>query len=302
MGAPVNLDADFNLDGGGLGCLTTIKRTWVAADDCGNEVMAMQTINVIDTVAPVLVGAPADVTVSCDAIPDVPTVTATDNCSDYFPVVYCDLGNIGYSGPGCRTMQRLWRAIDDCGNITEHIQTITVVDNDPPVLSALPADITLGCGEAVPAADTLTATDNCDANVPVTFTETATATEVVRTWTADDGCGNMVSHTQTITLGADLVIASVSATDATTCNSRDGMLTIDLDDASAGSGPYNVTINGSKDFGPFASEPIVIDGIPGGIAITSIEITDATTGCEVTDLNTYMIGEPSGPTLNINHC
>lgn len=275
----------------------TLERTWTAMDACGNMVMAMQTINLIDTVAPVLFGAPADVTVSCDAIPEPAVVTATDNCSDNFPVVYCDLGNTSYSGPGCRTMERLWRAIDACGNVTEHVQVITFVDNDAPVLSAYPADIDLLCGEVAPAADTLTATDNCDANVPVTLTETVTATTIVRTWTADDGCGNSVTHTQTINLAVDPEIDAVTIVDATSCEGRDGGLIIDLVDGSAVA-PYQVVING-MDLGSFAAEPIDISGAPGGTAINEISITDAN-GCSVVDLTPYLIGEPSGPSLAVS--
>ena len=40
-----------------------------------------------------------------------------------------------------------------------------------PVLVGVPAAITAQCG-AVPAAATVTATDNCDLDVPVTFSET----------------------------------------------------------------------------------------------------------------------------------
>ena len=62
----------------------TLLRTWSAVDGCGNETTAMQTITVVDTVAPVI---------SCNAPisiipPDAPisfTATVTDNCdSDPF--------------------------------------------------------------------------------------------------------------------------------------------------------------------------------------------------------------------------
>jgi hypothetical protein len=62
----------------------------------------------------------------------------------------------------------------DCDRcMWQHIsktQVITVRDTQVPVLSAAPANVTVEC-DAVPAAATLTATDNCDATPVVTYNE-----------------------------------------------------------------------------------------------------------------------------------
>ncbi|MEZ5029808.1 MAG: hypothetical protein R2787_00235 [Saprospiraceae bacterium] len=60
-----------------------------------------------------------------------------------------------------------------CGNATTHVQKVTVVDTTPPVLTGVPDDVTAGvrCHQCSPVA-TVTGSDNCDANVQVTFTET----------------------------------------------------------------------------------------------------------------------------------
>src|SRR5205814_6083881 len=42
----------------------------------------------VDTVKPALVGVPGNVNVACNAIPGVPTVTATDNCDPSPTVVF----------------------------------------------------------------------------------------------------------------------------------------------------------------------------------------------------------------------
>ena len=47
----------------------TLVRTWTAIDTCGNQSSKTQTLTVRDTTAPVLSAAPADLTVSCDAVP-----------------------------------------------------------------------------------------------------------------------------------------------------------------------------------------------------------------------------------------
>ncbi|WP_449406382.1 HYR-like domain-containing protein, partial [Paucihalobacter ruber] len=177
---------------------------WTATDECGNETSHSQTITVQDTTAPAFVEAlPADATVECDAVPTADTLTATDNCGDA-TVTFNETITEGACA-GEFTVVRTWTATDECGNETSHSQTITVQDNTAPTfVEALPADATVEC-DAVPTAETLTATDNCgDATVTFneTITEGACAGEftVVRTWTATDECGNETSHSQTITV------------------------------------------------------------------------------------------------------
>src|SRR5690606_39506316 len=61
----------------------TLTRTWVAEDECGLQTTHTQTISVEDTTPPEFVEElPADVTVECDEIDEMPapTLTATDNC------------------------------------------------------------------------------------------------------------------------------------------------------------------------------------------------------------------------------
>src|SRR5258706_5581 len=58
-----------------------ITRTWNVVDHCGNSASCSQTITVVDTTPPSLVGVPSDTTVSCSGIiPTPPSVTATDAC------------------------------------------------------------------------------------------------------------------------------------------------------------------------------------------------------------------------------
>ncbi|MEZ4782013.1 MAG: gliding motility-associated C-terminal domain-containing protein [Flavobacteriaceae bacterium] len=86
-----------------------------------------------------------------------------------------------------------------------YTQTITVQDTTAPTFNeTLPVDATVEC-DNVPAADTLTASDNCG-TATVTFTETTADGScpsnyiLTRTWTATDECGNSTVHTQTVTV------------------------------------------------------------------------------------------------------
>ncbi|MEM7391497.1 MAG: LamG-like jellyroll fold domain-containing protein, partial [Verrucomicrobiota bacterium] len=61
--------------------IAVITRTWTATDNCGNSVSCQQTITLVDTSAPELVGVGADATIECgDPIPAKTAVTAVDNC------------------------------------------------------------------------------------------------------------------------------------------------------------------------------------------------------------------------------
>ena len=180
----------------------TIVRTWDVTDNCGNNTTASQTLTVVDTTPPALVGVPADATVQCDAIPAPPTVTATDNCDATLTVNFTETSNTVTEG--CGTIVRTWDVTDNCGNNTTASQTLTVVDTTPPALVGVPADATVQC-DAIPAPPTVTATDNCDATLTVNFTETSnTVTEgcgtIVRTWDVTDNCGNNTTASQTLTV------------------------------------------------------------------------------------------------------
>ncbi len=104
------------------------------------------------------------------------------------------------------TITRTWTATDACSNAITHTQVIVVIDTTPPVWSSiLPGDISVEC-DNVPAAAVLTADDNCDANVTISFNEDRDDGNcphnytLTRTWIATDNCSNAITHTQTITV------------------------------------------------------------------------------------------------------
>src|SRR5207249_1591434 len=53
----------------------TVTRTWTAKDDCGNTSTASQSINVVDTTAPVLSALPPPSSIQCPATPNFTTPT-----------------------------------------------------------------------------------------------------------------------------------------------------------------------------------------------------------------------------------
>jgi hypothetical protein len=201
---------EFNetyLPGAGVNNGNVIVRTWTAYDACGNSTQHVQTIEVNDTEAPSwLTALPGDETLSCAEDVDVAaTLVATDNCDNVVDVDFSET----YQPGGCDnnfTLVRSWTATDGAGNSIQHVQTIDVSDTEAPAfVGDLPQDMTgLECGEDVPAAATLEATDNCG-QVTVEFNETYlpgagvnNGNVIVRTWTATDACGNSTQHVQQI--------------------------------------------------------------------------------------------------------
>ena len=67
----------------------------------------------------------------------------------------------------------------------------------------MPANATVEC-DAIPAAPTVTATDNCDPTLTVGFNEVNAVVEgcgtITRTWTVTDNCGNTTTASQTLTV------------------------------------------------------------------------------------------------------
>ncbi|RZJ64198.1 MAG: gliding motility-associated C-terminal domain-containing protein [Flavobacterium sp.] len=206
---PITATAIEVLTPGACANTFVIVRTWTFTDACGNSSSVTQTVNVIDNIAPTFLEAvPADVTASCDAIAAPATLTAVDNCQNAtVPVTMTETTTPGACA-GSYTLVRTWTATDACGNVATASQTITVQDTTAPVFVETLPDlaITAECG-SVPAPAVLTATDNCNAaGVAVVYAETSVpgtcpVTEIItRTWTANDGCGNIVTHTQTVTV------------------------------------------------------------------------------------------------------
>ena len=188
-------------------CNIIITRTWTFTDACNNTSSVSQTITVKDTTAPLLT-LPANVSAECsDDLTPIAfgSATATDNCDANPVITYNDVRTDGDCS-GTFTITRTWTATDACGNVSTADQIISTSDTTAPefVETTLPQDITIECN-AIPAAETLTANDNCGtATVTVNDIRTngscANNYIITRTWTATDECGLTKTHIQKITV------------------------------------------------------------------------------------------------------
>jgi hypothetical protein len=186
----------------GEGCPYIIERTWTATDDCGNSSSVTQLVTVIDEEAPVFDPFPFFISLSCELVDDY-MLTATDNCDADVEVVIIE--ELLFSGGCLGTVFRTYQATDACGNVTIAEQLVQRFDNSAPELFNVPENITVACGDEIPApADDVFATDNCTVDVNVTFTEVQTNEfcpyDIIRTWTAVDSCGNETVGIQTISV------------------------------------------------------------------------------------------------------
>jgi hypothetical protein len=126
----VIVSSEFQVSGE---CYGQLLRTYLATDNCGNTAEAFQIINLIDSTAPVIEGVPADVTITCgSALPAMPTVIATDNCTEDVILVYTEIQTNLFCP---YDLIRKWTATDLCGNETIEQQVIHVTVDVPAVVN-----------------------------------------------------------------------------------------------------------------------------------------------------------------------
>lgn len=190
-------NGNFSCEGESDECVYTIFRCWIAEDPCGNIATLGQEITVTDETAPEFVDAPADFDINCNEdLPAAPELEAVDNCDDELEYTF----NEESVSEGCLVqIIRTWTAADDCENIAEHVQTITVVDDEAPIFVSFPSQIVLSCEDI--DGYTVEATDNCS-EVQITFEDQLQSGGclgwIVRTWIATDACGNQSTAEQYI--------------------------------------------------------------------------------------------------------
>ncbi len=181
--------------------VTTVEVT--ATDASGNSSSASFTVTVRDNQPPVII-APANIDVVFGTAINLGTPTVSDNCGTVNTT-----NNAPSSFPIGITVVT-WTATDAAGNTSKVNQSVVVRDGTAPVLNGVPANVTVSC-ESIPPVATVTASDNYDASVTVSFTESTTKGSnpaqasfynyvITRTWTARDAASNEVSASQTITV------------------------------------------------------------------------------------------------------
>ncbi len=189
----------------GNDCSGAVTRTWVATDDCGNTVSASATITYNDDVSPIFTFVPQNAFVDCADDVVFAEAVAADLCSGVTLT-----SNDVMTGDNCvGTVTRTWTATDECGNSATAATTIEYADFQAPVVSNVPASVTITCSENLDFGPEPTFTDNCTDVVTVTFVDIETPGDcsaggfvytMERIWTGVDDCGFSVTANQTITV------------------------------------------------------------------------------------------------------
>jgi hypothetical protein len=198
---------DFQLladgDCSSTGYLARYQLSVSVSDVCDNLTNYELFIEFVDLIGPEITG-PETITVACGEA--IPPVTATDACGEVASLAFVDSQP---SGASCATnlqpFERVWTATDACGNSSQFIQTIVVLDTEGPIFSNVPDDACNSSPILVP----VTAFDACSGmEVAVNFSENLSdqagcGQVLTRSWTASDACGNTSVATQQVFLVDD---------------------------------------------------------------------------------------------------
>jgi hypothetical protein len=203
----------------------TTTVTWTATDVSGNTATATQIVTVVDNINPTIT-APANVTKNVNAglcyatSVTLGTPTYADNCPG---------SAVSNNAPtqfprGVTTV--VWTATDASGNTATANQTVTVVDNILPTITA-PANVakTVNAGQCYATGVTLgtpVTSDNCTVltvtnNAPTQFNK-GTTTVI---WTITDAGGNTATANQTVTV-TDNILPTITAPATITRNVNSG--------------------------------------------------------------------------------
>ena len=209
-------------------CAGSIMRTYKAVDDCGNESTFIQTIDLLDTVSPVLtIDCPdaAFLTTDGECSADttsgtlgLATYTANDNCDNDLDITFSYADVVTQGCTGSYTVARTFTltAEDHCENTTtvSCTQNIEVSDETAPSITTEASSSSVECDGsgntgafnawlnvkggaiAVDACSNVIWTNN---SVGLSDGCGATGSETV-TFTATDACGNYSTTTATFTI------------------------------------------------------------------------------------------------------
>ncbi len=193
-----------------------ILRTWTAKDRCGNQTTEIQRITLVNNKPPTLQllqpemtglidGSMLEYTCSEGGIPSyinglsAVSIVSTSTCGDAVNVTFdrkvINANNCDFSG---YIQQQIlhWEAVDLCGNVASMTITVSLIDNEAPVLIGVPS---LTCLDD-PSLLNIEATDNCS-EAHVRFWDNTipnpcgAGTAIRRTYEAYDDCGNIARDT-----------------------------------------------------------------------------------------------------------
>ena len=186
------------------GELLILERTFTATDDAGNVEVATQRLTQVDTTSPVIEWQEF-VDLACSQnLNNIPLPSVSDACSEDVTLIWNDEEISGGCTLPIAQLLRTYTAFDQCGNTANAVQVIQLTDNEAPVWTSLPEDLTIECTDTYEVV-LPTFTDNCATPSLVWSADTLGVPddgfyEVVFTFIASDDCDNVNVHAQTLTV------------------------------------------------------------------------------------------------------
>lgn len=200
---------------------------WSATDQSGNQAFAIQTISVIDTLAPVMI-APDDILVEATSRTGTPVKLVALTAADESGTVSIDnnapvLFELG-------TTVVTWSVTDLSGNTATTAQIIVVKDTTPPRLH-IPSNVTTEAKaqhQNVVNIGTATGYDSAsDTVISNNAPDTYSVGTTTITWTAADSSANITSKTQTVTL-IDTTSPEITAPKDVMAEAKEGGTQLDI--------------------------------------------------------------------------
>lgn len=123
-----NYDIEVDLIGD-IYCGAVLTRILSISDSIGNNSTATQYITIIDDQAPSVVSAPDNISITCtdEWITEQPVFA--DNCTTELNVTFSEEDTVDDCD---RTITQTWLAVDDCGNSTQVVRVIEILDSEGP--------------------------------------------------------------------------------------------------------------------------------------------------------------------------
>jgi len=122
------------------------------------------------------------------------------------------LYNATFTADGAGTYVLKWEK----GDLGDIVEVVIVGEAENPVIT-IPADISIDCASGAESTGVATATDNCDPDPDIAFSDVIVGNVITRTWIATDFSNNSVSGDQIITVSEEDMTAPeiVAPADAT---------------------------------------------------------------------------------------
>ena len=122
-----------------------VNNTYLVTDACGNTLSLTQSVQVLDTVAPIFM-AEESIFIDCDADLDL-TANFIDSLIDCSPIEITFEDESLNVGPCSSNFTRTWSFVDVCGNASGLEQNVFVIDQNGPELEGEIPSLTLDCEE-----------------------------------------------------------------------------------------------------------------------------------------------------------